>query len=126
MTGTDLGPWRRVPRDKMTDAVALGSGAPGLRVYQRQVADGHLMVLAGAETSPDRDAPRWHLSVSHRTNTHPPQPGRYPSWDEIRDARYRFMPGDITVAQLLPPEDDYVNAHSTTFHLWEIPAEALR
>jgi hypothetical protein len=125
MADRDLGPWRRIARDRLADAVAHGTGAPGLRVYQREVPDGHLSVLVGCETA-GLESPRWHLSISHRTNTHPPEPGRYPAWDEIKDARYRFMPGDITVAQLLPPEAECVNVASTTFHLWEIPAEALR
>lgn len=121
---TDLGEWARLPRSDYDEFLANATGAPGLRIYQLNVADGHLMVLVGAETA-GRDEPRWHLSISHRTNERPPKPGRYPTWDEIKDARYRFMPGDITVAQILPPEDEFVNAHATTFHLWEIPEEAL-
>lgn len=118
----ELGPWRRTERGAIGDMVAAGTGAPGLRCYQREVEDGHLSVMAGAETK-GLDSPRWHLSISHRTNTHPPQPGRYPTWDEIKDARYRFMPGNITVAMYLPPEDEYVNVHETTFHLWEAPGD---
>jgi len=93
--------WRRV-----TDLM------PGMRVYQKEVDDGHLSVIAGPE--PDG----FHLSISHRTNTHPPKPGRYPTWDEICEARDRMM------VQLLPPRDQWVNVHSTTFHLWEqLPCE---
>lgn len=54
----------------------------------------------------------WHLSISH--------PSRYPSWDEIADARYELIPDDVTVALLLPPRDEYVNAHPYCFHLWQI------
>lgn len=121
---TELGEWIRVPRGEWDDFMATQTGAPGLRIYQLNVADGHLTVLVGAETA-GRDEPRWHLSISHRTNEHPPKPGRYPTWDEIKDARYRFMPPEIYVAQILPPPDEYVNVASTTFHLWEIPEEAL-
>lgn len=117
----DLGPWQRVQRDALAGQVAAMSGALGLRVYQLDVEDGHLTVLAGAE--PRQDGPKWHLSISHRTNDTPPRPGRYPTWDEIKDARYRFMPGDITVAQILPPEAEYVNVATTTFHLWEIDGD---
>lgn len=113
-----LGPWQRVPRDQMTEFLATATSAPGLRVYQRKVSDGHLSVLVGAEAA--KNGPRWHLSISHRTNGYPPKPGRYPTWDEIKDARYRFMPGDITVAQILPPQDEYVNVAPTTFQLWQI------
>lgn len=54
----------------------------------------------------------WHLSISH--------PHRYPTWDEIADARYELVPDDITMAMLLPPPGEYVNAHDTCFHLWQI------
>jgi hypothetical protein len=120
----DLGEWARCPRGDYDEFLAKATGAPGLRVYQRQVADGHLTALVGAETA-GRDEPRWHLSISHRTNEHPPKPGRYPTWDEIKDARYRFMPGGIYVAQILPPAAEWISVHDTTFHLWEIPEDAL-
>lgn len=58
---------------------------------------------------------RWHLSISH--------PTRYPKWDEIKEARYKFLPADITVAMILPPPSEYVNIHKNCFHLHEIPNE---
>ncbi len=54
----------------------------------------------------------WHVSIAH--------PDRYPTWDEIKEVRYAMMPGDITVAMLLPPKEVYVNVHENCFHLWEI------
>lgn len=93
---------------------------PGTRAWQRGVADGHLTVLAGREPVPGASRPLWHLSISHRTNDHPPRPGRYPDWDEIVEARYRFIPDEVRVAMLLPPRAEWVNVHPTTFHLWEI------
>lgn len=54
----------------------------------------------------------WHLSIAHRR--------RYPTWDEIADARYEFCPHDITMAMLLPPPEQYVNLHEYTFHVWQI------
>lgn len=60
---------------------------------------------------------RWHLSIAH--------PSRYPTWDEIKAARYTAP--ELTdvplMAQLLPLiEDDaeWVNAHDSAFHLHEI------
>lgn len=93
---------------------------PGTRAWQRDVADGHLTVLVGREPHESFDRPRWHLSISHRTNEARPQPGRYPDWDEIVEARYRFIPDEVRVAQLLPPRAEWVNVHATTMHLWEI------
>ena len=54
----------------------------------------------------------WHLSIAHQH--------RYPTWDEIADVRYALVPEDVTMAMLLPPPDEYVNAHDYCFHLWQI------
>ena len=89
---------------------------PGMDCHQRDVKDGHLTVLVGQEPS------GWHLSISHRTNDTPPLPGRYPTWEEICDARDRFTPPEVTMVQVLPPRGEWVNVHATTFHLWEQPA----
>lgn len=102
--------WRRIEVP-----APLAKAVPTLRAYQREVDDGHLSVFAGPE--PDG----WHLSISHRRNNL--LPGRYPTWDEIRQARYAFVPHDITMALLLPPESEYVNIHETTFHLWQIAGD---
>lgn len=105
--------WRqiRVPEQ-------LRRESPKLRAWQREVRGGHLSVFAGPEPG------GFHLSISHRISNNHPTPGRYPTWDEIHDARYRFAPLDVTMAMLLPPQDEYVNIHATTFHLWEMPKAA--
>jgi hypothetical protein len=54
---------------------------------------------------------RYHLSMSH--------PTRPPTWDEIREARYRFCPDRITMAMLLPPKAFYVNI-AEVWQLWEV------
>lgn len=54
----------------------------------------------------------WHLSISH--------PNRNPMYDEIKEARYKYMPDNINVAVLFPPIDEFVNLHSFCFHLWQI------
>lgn len=54
----------------------------------------------------------WHLSISH--------PDRYPSWDEIKKARYALVPDEVTMAMLLPPRNEYVNLHDNCFHLHQI------
>jgi hypothetical protein len=53
----------------------------------------------------------WHLSISH--------PHRLPTWDELKAARYAFLPKELTFAMLLPPEEEYVNFHEFCFHLYE-------
>lgn len=110
--------WRRVQPPAL-----IRDTYPGNRVWQREVHDGHLSVIVGREPTEMPSGDRlllWHLSISHRTNTAPPQPGRYPTWDEIREARERFVPDEVTVAMFLPPKGEYVNLHVTTFHLWEV------
>jgi len=93
---------------------------PGTRLFYCAVEDGQLRVLV----SPPFGGAGWHLSISHVTPfvgpSGKPFPGRYPTWDEIRDARYDLMPDKITAAMLLPPKAEYVNIHPTTFHLHQI------
>lgn len=91
--------------------------APGTTAYQRTVADGHLSVLVS------REPEGWHMSISHRTNGAKPKPGRYPTWDEIADARYKFVPDEVTMALLLPPRGEYVNVHATTFHMHQVEGD---
>ena len=59
-----------------------------------------------------KDNGKWHLSIAH--------PTRFPTWDEIKKARYDILPDEMTVAMILPPQNEYVNIHSNCFHLWEI------
>lgn len=99
--------WRRIKVPAMFARVSENT-----RAWQKDVADGYLEAFA----SPDEEG--FHLSICHKTMTN--RPGRYPTWDEIYDARYRFAPLDKTMAMLLPPQDEYVNIHATTFHLWEL------
>lgn len=100
--------WALVPVPALMTALS-----PDIRGYQKEVADGHLSVFVGPE--PDG----FHLSISHRRNEDL-APGRYPSWDEIVQARYEFCPPQMTMAMFLPPKEEYVNIHETTFHLWSI------
>ncbi len=48
-------------------------------------------------------------------------PGRIPTWEEIKEARYRFVPDEANMVMMLPPKRLYINLHPTTMHLWEIP-----
>lgn len=112
--------WRRVPAP-----AAMLAQWPNTRVWQRSVSDGHLTAIRTVEPGVDQE--RWitHLSISHRTDDM--LPGRYPTWDEQKEAVYRFAPGK-TMASYLPPEGSelYVNVHETTFHWWETSEENVR
>lgn len=78
---------------------------------------GECAVFVAIDPSKERGVlrQRWHLSISH--------PSRYPSWDEIKEARYRLTPDQITMAMILPPTAEYVNLHPNCFHLHEIDGE---
>lgn len=65
-----------------------------------------------------REYGRWHLSIAH--------PRRYPTWDEIKDARYRLVPDDVHMVMALPPKKFYLNLHPNAFHLWELMELSLR
>src|SRR5689334_10267107 len=108
--------WRQVPAGA-TMKLLLEAGARHVEVHQREVEDGHLSAIVTREPSGPGDCIEWHLSISHRTNDHPPQAGRYPTWDEIAHARYALLPDDVPFAMMLPPKSQYVAVHDTTFHL---------
>ena len=55
----------------------------------------------------------WHLSISH--------PIRYPTWDEVAQARYHAIPKHIWMAMMLPPPEHYVNLHENCLHLVQVP-----
>lgn len=58
------------------------------------------------------DDGRHHLSIAH--------PTRYPSWIEIKTARYKFLPDDCYMAMMFPPKEYWLNLHNNAFHLWEV------
>jgi hypothetical protein len=80
-------------------------------VWTRRVGDGVLTVIVAEEPQ------GWHLSISHRD--HRGRYSRYPKWDEIADARYAHVPDELTMVMVLPPPEEYVALHDTTFHLHE-------
>ena len=53
-----------------------------------------------------------HMSIAH--------PTRYPTWDEVADARYALIPDDVTMAMVLPPSSQYVNLYPNCFHLHQL------
>lgn len=59
------------------------------------------------------DGVNWHMSISH--------PNRYPTYEELKEARYKFCPDEVEMAQIFPPKSEFVNVHPNCFHLWQIP-----
>jgi hypothetical protein len=95
------------PRQRAIERMLSLTGAKAYRL-------GECSVLASRDDAKERGivVRRWHLSISH--------PIRYPQWDEIREARYRLVPDNVTMAMLLPPKAEYVNVDENCFHLYEI------
>lgn len=87
-------------------------------VHERRVHDGTLRTIVGAEPA------GLHMSISWRPNS-PRQANRYPTWDEIADARDQFLSADRAFAMILPAAAEYVAVHDTTFHLHELPEEQV-
>jgi hypothetical protein len=99
-------------------------GNSRLRVFERDAADGaRLRVIVGREPIGPAGAVQWHMSISSTwVECHRATPDRYPTWDEVAEARERYLPDELTFAMILPPRSEYVNLHATTFHLHEVPS----
>ena len=81
--------------------------APGTAAWRR----GNCTTFVAQEPD-DNGKLLWHLSMSY--------PFRSPTWDELRDARYLFIPDEVTMAQVLPPKAMYLNVMPYCHHLWQI------
>lgn len=57
------------------------------------------------------DNDKWHLSISAEVQ---------PSYKELKQARYRYLPDNIYAAQIFPPSSEFVNIHPNCHHLYEI------
>jgi hypothetical protein len=82
-----------------------------INVLNKAYARGDCRIIVTREVYQNH-ALRWHLSISCAN--------RYPTWDEIHDARYALIPDNVTMAMILPPKAEYVNLHPNCFHLHEI------
>lgn len=87
---------------------------PGVMQIVKRYTKGECRVLVSLEPR-SKGPPKMHLSISCAS--------RYPTWEEIKDARYSLLPMGLTFAQILPPLNEFVNVHPNCFHLWEIEAE---
>lgn len=91
----------------------IAAPAAGLDAFERNVSDGRLVALVALEPA------GWHLSVSFRD--HRGALSRYPTWDELADARDALLADDVGFVMHLPAADQYVALHDTTFHLHQFP-----
>jgi len=99
--------WQRSRASEMAIAAA-NLVEVDTRIYMAERPDGLLKLMVSHDPGLG-----WHISISHTE--------RYPTWDEIKDVRYAFLPDDITMGILLPPPSEYVNIHPNCFHLHQVP-----
>lgn len=105
------------PRSEWVEEPARGPW----KSARRNVFDGRLRAIVSNEAMIG-----WHLSVSHFD--HAGRPGRYPTWDELADARDALLPADVAFVMIFPVPAEYVAVHPTTMHLYqfEAPREASK
>lgn len=87
---------------------------PGMEYVQDRYSIGQAMIFVAREPLGPQGEMRWHLSIS--------RPNRHPSWDDLKAARYRLLPPELTFAVLLPPPERYINvpAQDHVFHVHEV------
>lgn len=110
--------WHEMPLSTER-AAAHRMGSERIHIYERMLSPTERLVVFTEQHPMDAEARRgWHLSISHQVfDGDRGKPGRYPTWDEIKDARYRFTPPEIEMCMILPRPSDFVNIHETCFHL---------
>lgn len=59
----------------------------------------------------------WHLSMSHKNTM--------PTYEEMKDFRYKFLPNGINACEIFPPREKFVNRHPFCRHLWEMPKDDI-
>lgn len=57
----------------------------------------------------------WHLSMSKKKSL--------PTYEEIKDMRYKLLPNRIYACEIFPPRTEFVNLHEFCRHLWEMPTD---
>lgn len=78
---------------------------------QKQM-QGRFQQLDGSQVIVSLDDGLWHMSISF--------PNRLPTYDELKKARYKYLPEVHYAAQIFPPESEFVNVHPYCIHLWEL------
>lgn len=99
---------------RRAEANMVRNGALHTAVYSM----GECTVFVSREPQARDGTYLWHLSIS--------SVDRYPTWDEIKAARYRLLPQELCFCMFLPPPDLYadvsgmVGQTSMVFHVWEV------
>jgi hypothetical protein len=65
-----------------------------------------------------KDGGKWHLSMSC--------PDRLPTYEEMKEIRYKYLPTVAYMAQIFPPLEEFVNVHPFTLHLWQVGKSEIK
>jgi hypothetical protein len=103
-SSADAGPQKPMWQQRPLPADVARVVSNGTRLYVSSAS--HCKVLVSHEP-----VVGWHLSISHEW--------RYPSWEEIKSARYELVPDAVRMTMDLPPSSEFVNVHENCFHLYE-------
>lgn len=95
--------WAEVPPQPVFEKSVINPANSYVRCY----------LLGECSVAVTREYGEWHMSIAH--------PGRYPTWDEVAQARYRAIPKGVWMALMLPPPEEYVNIHPNCFQLIQVP-----
>lgn len=109
-------PWQEVMNEELLVQVVAASGSEDVHYYIRRIHDGILRAIRSVDNG------LLHLSISwlpHSERQAKRGRLRYPTWDEIADARDVLLPDDIEFVMFLPKAGEYVAHHVNTFHLHE-------
>lgn len=106
-----------IVEERMPQAVLdhwCSHGIDPAEVGLKRYSMGPCNILVGREPAGANEELLWHLTIS--------TPSRHPTWDEIKAARYRLLPAELTFGMLLPPSEFYVNVpeQDHVMQLWEI------
>ena len=100
---------RKIPKNLTRFLSAQGAGAA--RLFS---TDTGLSVILSLDISPGGKSIRQHISASGRNIK------RLPEYYELRQLRYELCQDVRYMAEIFPPEEEFVNADKYCRHLFEI------
>lgn len=100
-------PIRLLPPKELQEAMEK-AGAQNFQLWKLN----DCKIMVAQEPCRSEERLDWHISISHES--------RYPTWEEIKVARYSLIPEGVVMAMLLPPKEEFVNLHPNCFHLYQI------
>lgn len=66
----------------------------------------------------NEDEGGWHMSMSKKD--------KMPTYEEMKDMRYKMLPNRIYACEIFPPREEFVNRHPFCRHLWEMPKDEIK